>query len=195
MHSVPSLQDSALEILEFNVPSYQGKTCHYFKRCDLFHSFHADVEVQFGGLVRLDHAANNYKENLNSLYRHPDLTRPDDVREVVDLYFHREGLDVQENQESNDCVSTDTEAANTVRCLQLHCPAAKASLQMAVHEALAPATATRPQEEEYQYDSDDSVLDLDEEYLGLAEWVMQWRAGPSGRLLHSSVAAIRFWLA
>ena len=45
------------------------------------------------------------------------------------------------NQESDDCVSTDTEAANTVRRLQLHCPAATASLQMAVREALAPATA------------------------------------------------------
>ena len=67
---------------------------------------------------------------------------PDDVREVIDLYFHREGLDVQTNQESNDCVSTNTEAANTVRCLKLHCPAATVSLQMAVHEALAPATAT-----------------------------------------------------
>ena len=105
---------------------------------------------------------------------------PDDVREVIDLYFHREGLDVQDNQESDNCVSTDTEAANTVRCLQLHCLAAKASLQMAVCEALAPATATRPQEEEYQYDSDDSVLDLDEEYPGLAEWVVQWRAARQG---------------
>ena len=67
---------------------------------------------------------------------------PDDVREVVDLYFHREGLDVQENQESDDCTSTNTEAANTVRNLQLHCPVATVSLQMAVREALAPATAT-----------------------------------------------------
>ena len=105
---------------------------------------------------------------------------PDDVREVVDLYFHREGLDVQENQESDDCVSTNTEATNTLRRLQLHCPVAKASLQMAVHEALAPATATQPQEEEYQYDSDDSVLDLDEEYLGLAERVVQWWAAREG---------------
>ena len=88
---------------------------------------------------------------------------PDDVREVVDLYFHREGLDVQTNQESDDYVSTDTEAANTVRCLQLHCPVATVSLQMAVREALAPATATRPQEEEYQY-----------------ERVLQWRAARQG---------------
>ena len=77
-------------------------------------------------------------------------------------------------------MSTDTEAANTVRRLQLHCPAATASLQMAVREALAPATATRPQEEEYQYDSDDSVLDLDEEYPGLAERVVQWQAARQG---------------
>ena len=398
VYSVPSPRDSALEILEFSVPFCLGKTRNYFKRCDLFHSFHAVVEVQFGGLVQLDRAANNYKDNLSSLYRHRDLTLtidkalrniivstyshyieswpmngacmghrailmrsmlqfamhysryrhrqrhlakdrkrkglppsalmpsmdiaallddeeenlklrqinvthisimdflgdpgnplyaephsmaehydamlvgacalgdlpertrcrdssvtarvhkdkaqqvcqkilrcldmrvmdgdlivptclrmpmlillprrfvqlyydpdaqgqyasdfptrgqgflqprgdirtsivprnfrilPDDVREVVNLYFHREGLDVQENQESNDCTSTDTEAANTVRHLQLHCPVATASLQMAVHEVLVPATATRPQEEEYQYDSDDSVLNLDEEY-------------------------------
>ena len=102
------------------------------------------------------------------------------MREVVDLYFHREGLEAQENQESNDCMSTDTEAANTVRHLQLHCLAATASLQMAMREALAPATAAGPQEEEYQYDSDDSVLDLDEEYPGLAERVVQWWAAHQG---------------
>ena len=100
---------------------------------------------------------------------------PTDVREVVDLYFHRERLEAEKNQESDDCMSTNTEAANTVRHLQLHCPAAMALLQMAVREALAPATAARPQEE-YHYDSDDSVLNLDEEYLDLAEWVVQWRA-------------------
>ena len=100
---------------------------------------------------------------------------PADVREVIDLYFHREGLEAEENQESDDYMSTNTEAANTVRHLQLHCLAATASLQMAVHEALAPATAPRSQEE-YHYDSDDSVLDLDEEYPDLAEWVMQLQA-------------------
>ena len=100
---------------------------------------------------------------------------PTNVREVIDLYFHREGLEAEKNQDSDDCMSTNTEAANTVRHLQLHCPAATASLQMAVREALMPATAARPQEE-YCYDSNDSVLDLDEEYPDLAEWVMQWRA-------------------
>ena len=77
-------------------------------------------------------------------------------------------------------MSTDTEASNTVRHLQLHCPAATALLQMAVREALAPATATQMQEEEYQYDSDDSVLNLDEEYPGLAERVVQWQAARQG---------------
>ena len=101
------------------------------------------------------------------------------MREVVDLYFHREGLEAEKNQESDDCMSTDMEAANSVRRLQLHCPAATASLQMAVREALVPATAARPQEE-YHYNSDDSVLDLDEEYPDLGEWVMQWRAARQG---------------
>ena len=63
------------------------------------------------------------------------------MREVVDLYFHREEVEAKENQESDDGMSTDTEAAHTVRRLQLHCPAATASLQMAVREALALATA------------------------------------------------------
>ena len=67
---------------------------------------------------------------------------PTDVQEVINLYFHREGLEAEKNQESDDCMSTDTEATNTVRHLQLHCPTATVSLQMAVHEALAPATAT-----------------------------------------------------
>ena len=41
-----------------------------------------------------------------------------------------------------------------------------------------PATAARPQEEEeeYYYDSDDSVLDIDEQYPELAERVVQWQA-------------------
>ena len=75
-------------------------------------------------------------------------------------------------------MSTDTEAAETVRQLQLDSPAATASLQVAVCEALTPATATRLQEEEeeYYYDSDDLVLDIDEQYPELAERVMQWQA-------------------
>ena len=91
VYSVLSLGDSALQILEFNVPFCLGEICHYFKQCDLFHSFHAIVEVQFGGLVRLDRTANNNKDNLNSLYRHPDLTLSIDkaLRNIiVSAYSH-----------------------------------------------------------------------------------------------------------
>ena len=60
-------------LLELNAPFCLGETHHYFNQCDLFRSFHTIVEVQFGGLARLDRAVNNYKDNLNSLYQHPDL--------------------------------------------------------------------------------------------------------------------------
>ena len=63
-----------LRIFEFSAPFCLGETRHYFKQCDLFRSFHAVIEVQFGGLARLDQAMNNYKDNLNSLNHHPDLT-------------------------------------------------------------------------------------------------------------------------
>ena len=63
-----------LQIFKFSAPFCLGETCYYFKQCDLFRSFHAIIEVQFGGLARLDRAVNNYKDNLNSLYHHPDLT-------------------------------------------------------------------------------------------------------------------------
>ena len=81
----------ALKILEFNVPFCLGETRHYLKQCHLFHSFHAVVEVQFGSLARLDRATNNYKDNLNSLYRHPDLTLTIDkaLRNIiVSAYSH-----------------------------------------------------------------------------------------------------------
>ena len=32
------------------------------------------MEVQFGGLARLDSALNNYKDNMNFLYHHMDMT-------------------------------------------------------------------------------------------------------------------------
>ena len=52
---------------------------------------------------------------------------------------------------------------------------ATASLQEAMHEALTLDVAAQLQEE-YYYDSDDSVLDIDEQYPELAEWVVQWQA-------------------
>ena len=58
---------------------------------------------------------------------------------------------------------------------------ATASLQRAVHDMLTPATAPRPQDpEEFYYDSDDSVLDLDEEYPGLGERIIEWQAARWG---------------
>ena len=44
--------------------------------------------------------------------------------------------------DEEESMSIDTEAAETVRRLQLDSPAAAASLQVAVREVLAPATAT-----------------------------------------------------
>ena len=74
-------------------------------------------------------------------------------------------------------MSTDTEAAVTMRKLRVSDPVATASLQQVVCDTLMPATAPRPQEpEELHYDSDNSVLDLDEEYLGLGECIIEWQA-------------------
>ena len=70
----PTPWGGALWIFEFSAPFCLGETRHYFKQCDLFRSFHAIVEVQFGGLARLDQAVNNYKDKLNSLNHHVDLT-------------------------------------------------------------------------------------------------------------------------
>ena len=350
--------------LELNTPFCLGETRHYFNQCDLFRSFHAIVEVQFGGLARLDRAINNFKDNLNSLFRHPILmltvdqvlcnwycecllalywylgdewglrespcspnekhaqvhhafwqlqasrmtqrqgvqkegdspfnaitshrqsganqpnqghckdpealacvyedeaqqvcqkilrcldvrvmggdlivltclrmptlilptghfmqlyyhpeaqgwyasqfhsrsqgflqprgdigqsiiprgfrVLPDDIWEVVDTYFHRQELEDRANRDADDNqeMSTDMEAAMTVRWLQVSDPVATTLLQRAVCDMLVAATAPRPQDpEEFYYDSDDSVLDLDEEYPGLGECVIEWQAAQWG---------------
>ena len=49
-----------------------------------------------------------------------------------------------------------------------------------MHKALALATAPRPAEQEYYYDSDDSVVDLNEQYPNLAERIVQWQAAQRG---------------
>ena len=105
---------------------------------------------------------------------------PVDVQQLINQYFHREELEARVAEEEEECMSTDTEAAETVRRLNLQCPESTESLQVAVHEVLAPATAPRPTEEEYYYDSDDSVVDLDEQYPDLAERIMQWQAAQKG---------------
>ena len=108
---------------------------------------------------------------------------PDDIWEVVDAYFHRQELEDRTNRDADDNqeMSTDTEAAVTVRRLQVSDSMATASLQRAVCDTLMPATAPRPQDpEEFYYDSDDSVLDLDEEYPGLGECIIEWQAAQWG---------------
>ena len=100
---------------------------------------------------------------------------PIDVWEAINAYFHREELeDWAKNDPGEDQdMSTDMEAAGMVRRLQLGDPTASASLQEAVHDMLMPATASRPEEQEYYYDSDDSVLDLHAEFPDIVEWVVE----------------------
>ena len=96
--------------------------------------------------------------------------------EVVDAYFHREELEEKVGRDMDDDqeMSTDTEAAVTMRRLKVSDPMAMVSLQRTVHHMLMPATAPRPQDlEEFYYDSDESVLDLDEEYPGLEECIIE----------------------
>ena len=101
---------------------------------------------------------------------------PANVRKLIDQYFHREELERRADWDEEEYMSTETEAAETIRRLNLQSPTAAESLQVAVREALVPATAARPQEEEYYYDSDDSVLDINEQYPELAKSVVQWQA-------------------
>ena len=87
----PTHWGGALRIFEFSAHFCLGETRHYFKQCDLFRSFNAIVEVQFGGLARLDHAMHNYRDNLGSLYHHPDLTLTLDKalhNVIVSAYAH-----------------------------------------------------------------------------------------------------------
>ena len=99
---------------------------------------------------------------------------PIDVQELIDQYFHREELQARADAEEEESMSMDTEAAKTVRRLNLQCPKSTESLQVAVCEA------PRPAEEEYYYDSDDSVVDLDEQYPDLKERIVQWQAAQKG---------------
>ena len=102
------------------------------------------------------------------------------MQQLIDQYFHQEELEVRVAEEEEECMSTDTEATETVRRLILQCLESTESLQVAVCETLTPATAPRPAQEEYYYDSDDSVVDLDEKYPDLAERIVQWQATQKG---------------
>ena len=98
---------------------------------------------------------------------------PDDVHVFIDCYFHRQEVDDSQHAEEEG-MSTDTEAAEAVNRLRLQCPEATNTLDRVVHKVLAPAMATRPEDEEeededeYRYDSDDSVVDLNEQYPEVA---------------------------
>ena len=108
---------------------------------------------------------------------------PNDIWEVVDAYIYRQELEDRANRDADDDqkMSTDMEATVTVRRLQVSDPGVTASLQRAVHDTLTPATAPRPQDlEEFFYDLDDSILDLDEEYPGLEECIIEWQAAQQG---------------
>ena len=102
---------------------------------------------------------------------------PIDVSEVINIYFHIQELEdwVEKDSGEDQDMSTDTEVAGMVRRLQMGDPAASVSLQEAICDMLVPATAPRPQEKEYYYNSDDSILDLDAVFPNIAEWVVEWQ--------------------
>ena len=107
------------EPFKFSAPFCLGETSHYFKQCDLFCSFHAVVKVQFGDLARLDRAINNYKDNLNFLYCHPDLTLTADqvLRNViVSTYLHY----IDTWPMNGDCVGHHAVLVRSILQLAMH---------------------------------------------------------------------------
>ena len=99
------------------------------------------------------------------------------------MYFHREELEAHalvglsdEDQDGDHEMSTDTEAAQTVDHLCLGNEEASESLQAAIHDTLAEANAPCPEGEEYYYDSDDSVVNLDVECPEMSQHVVNWVA-------------------
>ena len=56
---------------------------------------------------------------------------------------------------------------------QMATDGATCSLGIPAGDMLVAATTPLPQEQEYYYDSDDSVLDLDAEFPDIAEWVVE----------------------
>ena len=100
---------------------------------------------------------------------------------MIDLYFHREELEASaladyaagKDQDRGHEVSTNTEASQNVGRLHLIDSGASESLQEAMCDTLVQATAPQP-EEEYYYDSDDSVVDLNAECPEMAQRVVEW---------------------
>ena len=57
---------------------------------------------------------------------------PVDMQQLIDQYFHREELEASATAEEKESMNTDTEAAETVRRLNLQCLKSTESLQVAV---------------------------------------------------------------
>ena len=63
----------------------------------------------------------------------------------------------------------------TVNRLCVGDPVVMASLQVTIHESLTPATTPQPEEQEYYYNSDDSVINFDTKYPDISEQVVEWK--------------------
>ena len=79
-----------------------------------------------------------------------------------------------EDQDRDHKMSINTEASQNVSQLHLNDQGASESLWEAMHDTLAQATAPQPEEEEYYYDSDDLVVDLDAKCPEMVQWMVEW---------------------
>ena len=79
------------------------------------------------------------------------------------------------DQDEDQGMSTDTEAAQTVNHLCMGDLVALTSLQVAICESLALATNPCPEGQEYFYDSNNLVVDFDTEFPDISEQVVEWR--------------------
>ena len=92
---------------------------------------------------------------------------PTDIQEAVDAFFHREEIKNRTDggADNDQEMSTDTEAAATMRKLRVSDPVTTVLLQRAMHNTLVLATAPRPQDQEELY------------YECIIEWqAAQWGA-------------------
>ena len=89
------------------------------------------------------------------------MALPADIWGAIDTYFHQQELEdwVEHDPDEDQEMGTDTEVVQTVNQLRVGDPVGIASLQVVVCESLTLATTPRPEEQEYYYDSDDSVVD------------------------------------
>ena len=121
--------------------------------------FNLDNQGQYASQFPVDSQGfmQPYKDIRASIVPRDFRQLPADMRELVDQYFHSQELETKADTKE-ESMSTDMEAAETIRRLNLQCPESMESLQVAVCEALVLAIAARPTEEEYYYDSDKRCL-------------------------------------